>query len=123
MVDKKSVRELFKAIEEQFNIDIVELDRYKEAANRRKYQSEIIENSTMNENGLYMMTIDNSLKIYAGDLEFMLDYPINIISKRTDKWSHTCHYDISVSNSLNNATGQRYISTKVISAFLSPDRV
>lgn len=44
MVDKKSVRELFKAVEEQFNFDLVELDRYKEAVNRRKYQSEIIEN-------------------------------------------------------------------------------
>ena len=29
MVDKKSVRELFKAIEEQFNFDLVELDRYR----------------------------------------------------------------------------------------------
>lgn len=44
MVDKKSVRELFKAIEEQFNFDLVELYRYKEVVNRRKYQSEIIEN-------------------------------------------------------------------------------
>ena len=29
MVDKKSVRELFKAIEEQFNIELVEVDKYK----------------------------------------------------------------------------------------------
>ena len=34
MVDKKSVRELFKAIEEQFNFDLVELDRYKEGINQ-----------------------------------------------------------------------------------------
>ena len=39
MVDKKSVRELFKALEEQFNFDLVALDKYKEVK-----QSEIIEN-------------------------------------------------------------------------------
>ena len=44
MVDKKSVRELFKAMEEQFNFDLVELDRYKEVTGRKKKQSEIIEN-------------------------------------------------------------------------------
>jgi len=45
MVDKKSVRELFKAIEEQFNFDLVEVDRYKEVVNRRRNKSELIENS------------------------------------------------------------------------------
>jgi len=45
MVDKKSVRELFKAIEEQFNFDLVELDRYKEVVNRRRDKSNLIENS------------------------------------------------------------------------------
>ena len=32
--------------------------------------------------------IDNCLKIYADNLQYMLDYPINIISKKTDKWVH-----------------------------------
>ena len=45
MVDKKSVRELFKAIEEQFNFDLVELDRYKEVVNRRRNKSDLIESS------------------------------------------------------------------------------
>lgn len=45
MVDKKSVRELFKAIEEQFNLDLVELDTYKEVVNRRRNKSDLIENS------------------------------------------------------------------------------
>lgn len=45
MVDKKSVRELFKAIEEQFNFDLVELDKYKEVVNRRRDKSNLIENS------------------------------------------------------------------------------
>ncbi len=76
-------------------------------------QSEIIDNSTFN-NGLYECTIDNCLKIFAGDLQFMLDYPIKIISKKTDKWMHTIHYDISVSNSLNTTNDTRYISNKII---------
>ena len=45
MVDKKSVRELFKAIEEQFNIDLVQLDKYKEVVSRRRNKSSLIENS------------------------------------------------------------------------------
>lgn len=45
MVDKKSVRKLFKAIEEQFNFDLVEVDKYKEVVNRRKNKSDLIENS------------------------------------------------------------------------------
>ena len=45
MVDKKSVRELFKAIEEQFNFDLVELDKYKEVVNRRRNKSDLIESS------------------------------------------------------------------------------
>ena len=45
MADKKSVRELFKTIEEQFNFDLVELDKYKEVVNRRRNKSDLIENS------------------------------------------------------------------------------
>ena len=76
-------------------------------------QNEIIENSTYKD-GLYECTIDNCLKIFAGDLQFMLDYPIKIISKKTDRWTHTIHYDISVSNSLNKSLDGRYISNKII---------
>lgn len=76
-------------------------------------QREIIDNSTFR-NGLYECTIDNCLKIYAGDLQFMLDYPIKIISKKTTKWTHTAHYDITVSNSLNTSRDGRYISNKII---------
>lgn len=78
-------------------------------------QDEIIENSTYSD-GLYECTIDNCLKIFAKDLQFMLDYPIKIISKKTDKWTHVVHYDISVSNSLNTSTDGRYISTKILKA-------
>ena len=76
-------------------------------------QNEIIDNSTYAD-GLYECTIDNCLKIFAGDLQFMLDYPIKIISKKSDKWTHTIHYDISVSNSLNTSKDGRYISNKIL---------
>lgn len=45
MVDKKSVRELYKAAEEKFNFELVELERYKEVVNRRKNKSDLIKNS------------------------------------------------------------------------------
>lgn len=76
-------------------------------------QREIIENSTFTD-GIYECTIDNCLKIFAGELQFMLDYPIKIISRKTDKWTHTTHYDVQVSNSLNSKTGGRYISNKIM---------
>ena len=76
-------------------------------------QNEIIENSTY-EDGVYTCVIDNCLKIFAKDLQFMLDYPIIIISRKTTQWTHTAHYDITVSNTLNTNTSARYISNKVI---------
>ena len=76
-------------------------------------QDQIIEYSTYS-NGVYRCTIDNCLKIYADNLQYMLDYPINIISKKTDKWVHTTHYDINVDNSLSTNTRERYLSNQVI---------
>lgn len=75
-------------------------------------RDQIIENSTVN-NGIYECTIDSCLKIFADNLQFMLDYPIKIISKKTDGWSHTIHYDINVSNSLSKNNTSRYLSNKV----------
>lgn len=78
-------------------------------------QDEIIANSTYS-NGVYTCVIDNVLKIMADDLTFMLDYPIIIISKKTNsgKWTHTIHYDITYSNSLNSKNSARYISNNII---------
>ena len=45
MVDKKSVRELFKVIEEQFNFELVENEIYKEIINRRRNKEDFIKNS------------------------------------------------------------------------------
>ena len=36
---------MFKAIEEQFNFDLVETDKYKDVVNRRRSKSNLIENS------------------------------------------------------------------------------
>ena len=87
-------------------------------------QNEIIQNSSQvsdNNNGQFECVIDDCLKIFAGDLQFMLDYPIKIISKQNSanrEWSHTVHYDVSKKNSLAtqiaSASGSRYISTKVL---------
>ena len=85
-------------------------------------QSEIISNSVkLNEGGQFECVIDDCLKIFAGDLQFMLDYPIRIISKQNEgslEWAHTVHYDISTKNSLasaiTNANSSRYISMKIL---------
>lgn len=45
MVDKKAIRELFRAIEENFNFELVEGGNYKEAVNRRKAKLVFIQNS------------------------------------------------------------------------------
>lgn len=76
-------------------------------------QQEIIDNSTVS-NGIYTCVIDSCLKIFADNLQFMLDYPIKIISKKTDHWSHTIHYDVNYENSLANSSSGRYLSNKVI---------
>jgi hypothetical protein len=77
-------------------------------------QNEIIQYSTF-DNGLYECTIDSCLKIFAGELQFMLDYPIKIISKKTgDNWVHIIHYDINITNSLNTNTEARYISNIIL---------
>lgn len=78
-------------------------------------QKDIIENSTVN-NGLYECTIDSCLKIYADNLQFMLDYPIKILSYKNDDggFIHVVHYDIGVKNSLANKNDNTYISNKLI---------
>lgn len=78
-------------------------------------QNEVITNSTFS-NGIYTCVLDSCMKIFADNLQFMLDYPVVILSKKNSKggWSHTIHYDVSVSNSLNITSTSRYIPYKVI---------
>lgn len=76
-------------------------------------EDEIVSNGTYN-NGVYTCVIDSSLQIMAGDIPFLLDYPIVIISKREgNKWIHTSHYQIDIENSLSN-NPNRYIMNKTI---------
>lgn len=78
-------------------------------------ENEIMDRSTYS-NGIYTCVIDDSMKIMADNIPFMLDYPIIIISKKSgNRWIHTSHYDITVSNSLNS-TNNRYIVNKTIVA-------
>ena len=76
-------------------------------------QDQVIDNSTV-ENGVYTCVIDSCLRIFADNLQFMLDYPIKIISKYIDHWTHIVHYDVSTQNSLAHDTTDRYLSNKVI---------
>lgn len=50
MVDKKSVKELYKAIEETLNFEIVDKESYKEVVNRRRNKADLIESSISKEN-------------------------------------------------------------------------
>lgn len=75
-------------------------------------ENEIIANGTAS-NGIQTYVIDNSALLMADDVPFMLDFPIIILSKRIgNKWNHTSHYDVSVSNSLAQ-TGNRYVMNAV----------
>lgn len=83
-------------------------------------QQEILTYSTEN-NGVLECVLDDRMKIFAGELPFMVDYPIVILSKRSGvdrngqpTWSHTIHYDISMQNSLNTTNYTQYISNKVL---------
>jgi hypothetical protein len=78
-------------------------------------QLEIIENSSV-DNGVYECTIDSCLKLDADGLPFMIDYPIKILTTKSDNgnWSHTIHYDTTIKNSLSSATSTAYISNKVM---------
>ena len=72
----------------------------------------VIEKGTV-VNGVNQFVIDNSINIIADKLNFMLDYPIVILSVKGEDgiWSHTTHYDINVENSLSTTTS-KYISNK-----------
>lgn len=75
-------------------------------------EDRVIEKGT-SVNGINQFVIDNSINIIADKLNFMLDYPIVILSMKQEDgtWSHTTHYDINSQNSLATGTG-KYISNK-----------
>lgn len=72
----------------------------------------------------YQFVLDNTLKIYAGNIPFMLDYPIIIMAKKSknifksgnqitsSEYAYTVRYDTSKTNSMNNQHS-KYIKSRV----------
>lgn len=76
-------------------------------------EKEITDNATF-DNGVYTCVLDNTMKLLAADVPFVIDFPIIVISKKDGNgWIHTCHYDTSVSNSLQKSSS-KYIVNKVL---------
>lgn len=49
MVDKKVIRELFRAVEEKFNFELVKCEKYKEVVKRRRNKADFIEKNISEE--------------------------------------------------------------------------
>lgn len=79
-------------------------------------KSDIDGNSTEDTStGIKTCVIDDTLKIFAGDLSFMIDYPIHIITRKDSiNWTPIVHYSINTKNTLSDLIPDRYISSKVI---------
>lgn len=72
----------------------------------------------------YNFTIDNTMTILAGNIPFMLDYPIKILAKKQrnvftsntnivmSDYAYTVYYDTSTPNDLNT-THSKYIKSRV----------
>ena len=78
-------------------------------------QDEVLNNST-EKNGIRTCVIDNTVSIAADNIPFSLLYPIVIVSKNTNGvWSHTIHYDKSITNDLDtDISANYYITNKTI---------
>ena len=77
-------------------------------------QSDILKYGEQNEN-LHTFVLDDTFVAYVGDLPFMLDYPIEILSvqRENGKYAHTTHYDFYINNSLSTSN-ERYLPNKVM---------
>lgn len=77
--------------------------------------NDILNNATF-ENGMYAFVLDNTMTIMAGDIPFILEYPIVILGKKktsSGEYSFVSHYDISLSNDLSTSS-DKYINNVVI---------
>lgn len=79
-------------------------------------RNEVISNSQYSKDGVYSCVIDNTMSILAGNIPFTLLYPIVIISNETNGvWTHTAHYDKSISNDIDkNKANNYYIANRTI---------
>ena len=79
-------------------------------------RNEVIANSQYSKDGVYSCVIDNTMSILAGNIPFSLLYPIVIISNESNGiWTHTAHYDKSISNDIDkNKSNNYYIANRTI---------
>lgn len=66
-------------------------------------QREILSNGVY-KNGVYTFVLDNTMTILAGEIPFILPYPIIITARKSSSsgdYTFTSHYDTTVSNSLS----------------------
>ena len=79
-------------------------------------RNEVIANSQYSKDGVYSCVIDNTMSILAGNIPFSLLYPIVIISNESNGiWTHTAHYDKSISNDLDtNKSNNYYLAIRTI---------
>ena len=80
--------------------------------------------SFINGGDTYEFVLDNTMILYAGNIPFMLDYPIRILAKKatkvfssntsivTSEYAYTVYYDTRKENSLNT-TASKYIKSRV----------
>ena len=88
------------------------------------YGEPINQNVVTGNSDMYQFVIDNSMIIYAGNIPFILDYPIIITAKLSSKvfasnksitnskYAYTVRYDITEKNSLSK-TNAKYIKSRI----------
>lgn len=67
------------------------------------------------EGRLHTFVLDDSFVALVGDIPFMLDYPIKILSVKREngKYAHTTHYEINMRNSLVTSE-EKYLPNKMM---------
>ena len=82
--------------------------------------ADILSSTVFDDGGSGTCVLDNTVKIMADNVPFLLDYPIKIITKKTGSglnasYIYTCRYDTSEINSLAESDSDSYLVNKVIS--------
>lgn len=77
-------------------------------------QSDILKYGT-DDGDLHTFVLDDTFVAYVGEIPFMLDYPIVILSvkKENGKYAHTTHYDFYINNTLSS-DNERYLPNKTL---------
>lgn len=77
-------------------------------------QAELLKYGTW-EGDLHTFILDDTFIAHVGDISFMLDYPVTILSvqKANGKYAHTTHYDFYIKNTLS-ISNDRYLPNKVM---------